>query len=97
MIRWKRNNPIKACAYWRRHVLKGHGLTLKDYAARLIACGGMCEICHMPERSNKHLAVDHDHTTGKIRGLLCSACNTGIGQFKHNALKLESAIKYLRR
>jgi hypothetical protein len=43
----------------------------------------------------KALGVDHDHITGKVRGLLCNDCNLGIGHFKDNIEKLKLAIKYL--
>jgi hypothetical protein len=58
--------------------------------------GGCCKICktHYSEFS-KRLAVDHDHNTGKIRGLLCLYCNTGLGKFKDSTKLLNEAIKYL--
>ena len=59
---------------------------------------GLCAICHNPltERGlNTHF--DHDHTTGKLRGILCSNCNTGLGKFKDNVDFLLSAISYLHK
>lgn len=55
-----------------------------------------CAICgkHQPK---KRLAIDHDHKTGKIRGLLCSNCNTALGLLKDNISIAESAVKYLKR
>ncbi len=65
---------------------------------------GLCAICKNPETSlgstkikAKRLAVDHDHITGKIRGLLCQRCNCGLGSFKDNPDLLKGAIEYLRR
>lgn len=52
---------------------------------------GKCGIC----RNRRKLIVDHDHKTGKVRGLLCSACNSGIGCFKDNPKYLKKAIAYL--
>jgi hypothetical protein len=63
---------------------------------------GVCAICGQPEvaidkRTNiiKLLAVDHDHQTGKVRGLLCQKCNHGIGNFNDNQVNLQLAIQYL--
>lgn len=62
-----------------------------------------CAICRQTEISYgrsgviKNLAVDHDKETGKIRGLLCQRCNTGIGNLKHSIEYLRSAIEYLER
>lgn len=56
--------------------------------------GGPCEICgdDMPQ-----LHLDHDHTTGAIRGWLCRACNQGLGLFRDNPTRLGAAIRYLGR
>ena len=64
--------------------------------------GGVCAICKKPEKSKWNteqpmlLAVDHDHETGRVRGLLCNNCNTGLGKFMDDPDLLSSAIEYLR-
>ena len=61
--------------------------------------GGRCEICgveHRTEAYPKFISVDHCHTTGKTRGLLCSNCNFGLGHFKHATARLEAALRYLK-
>jgi len=56
-----------------------------------------CAICLTSDVDlEKLLAVDHCHTTGKVRGLLCSNCNLALGNFKDNITNLEQAIKYLK-
>ena len=55
----------------------------------------VCAICGNKD-NNKKLAVDHCHTTGVIRGLLCSACNTSLGKFKDSVELLQNAIQYLK-
>jgi hypothetical protein len=83
---------------------KEFGITLKDYNKLFQEQNGVCAICNQPEKifSKKanqiiSLAIDHNHQTGKIRGLLCSDCNTGLGKFKDNKLILESARTYLNK
>jgi hypothetical protein len=79
-----------------------YGLDLQGYDSMLVAQQGACAICKKPEkikRSNgvtKALAVDHDHLTGRIRGLLCSACNLALGSLGDNPEIFEAAAKYLR-
>lgn len=86
-----------------RSALRRVGLTPESYDAMLEMQGGVCAICRrtnstvnpkngMPIR----MSVDHDHTTGSVRGLLCSPCNTSLGNFNDDVLLLESAIRYLQ-
>lgn len=56
-----------------------------------------CDICGCLPKSTKRHSIDHDHQTGKIRGLLCDDCNTGLGKFKDDVGYLEDAINYLRK
>lgn len=73
------------------------GITRDQYNEILEAQGGVCAICHQKDRSGRRLAVDHDHATGEVRELLCGGCNTGIGNFRENAIALENAAAYIRR
>ena len=76
---------------------KDFGLSADEYAALVSVQGGRCAICgDAPGGARPHLSVDHDHTTGVIRALLCLRCNVGLGQFKEDPLRLASAIAYLR-
>lgn len=56
----------------------------------------ICDICNKPFKKDKRHAIDHDHATGQIRGLLCDLCNTGLGMFKDNQELLQKAIVYLQ-
>lgn len=77
------------------------GITLEQYDTMLAAQGGVCAICGKVEtRLNRRgtvrlLAVDHDHSTGAIRGLLCADCNVGIGYFKDDPSLLRLAATYM--
>lgn len=80
------------------HLKLKFGMTLEDYNNRLISQSHKCAICYIDEVTNqKALAVDHCHTTGKIRGLLCDSCNLGLGIFKDNQELLLKAIMYLKK
>jgi hypothetical protein len=71
-------------------------LTPEQYSEMWTAQRGLCAICHRVEpREGYALAVDHDHTTGEVRGLLCSHCNRGIGWLSDDPELLRSAIGYL--
>lgn len=69
------------------------GLTLEDFNRMLEEQGGACAICH--KKSSEVLRVDHCHTTGRVRKLLCGPCNTLLGVAFENSDTLRSAIKYL--
>lgn len=64
----------------RRYELKQYGLTVEDYDTMFDTQGGVCAICGEPPVNGARLVVDHDHETGKVRGLLCSPCNTAVGR-----------------
>lgn len=87
--------PDRHRTYDRRSDLrKKYGIELEEYEAMLAAQGGVCAICAATP-NDRRLAVDHCHVTGKVRGLLCSSCNIGIGYFRDSAEALAAAIKYL--
>lgn len=83
-------------------LLYKYGITEEDYKWRLKSQLGVCAICHLPEiwkapnGDTISLSVDHDHTTGAVRGLLCRKCNTGLGGFNDDIDLLKAAIKYLK-
>lgn len=77
---------------------QGIVMTIEKYNDMVLSVGGRCEICGIHESSVKiRLAIDHNHKTGEIRGLLCSYCNRGIGWLKDDIQVLKKAIKYLQR
>jgi hypothetical protein len=97
----------KKYRYGRREEIRGYkmlrryGITLEQYNELLIQQNGVCAICLQPEITkhqsgmSKILAVDHDHDTGEIRGLLCNYCNTSLGGFRDDPTILELAKQYL--
>jgi len=75
-----------------------YGITLDDYDRMLTSQNNRCAICNSTatgRKGTKYLSVDHCHATGKVRGLLCNHCNTGIGSMKDDIELLDKAIAYL--
>lgn len=79
-----------------------YGMELNEYDLMLEAQAGVCAICG-GEEVKRHrdgtlwaLSVDHDHKTGRVRGLLCSACNVGLSNFRESTEALTAAIQYLQ-
>jgi len=72
---------------------KKFGIGLHQYQTILEQQGGVCYICGNQDFRN--LAVDHDHKTGKVRRLLCTSCNTGLGKFRDDPALLRKAAEYV--
>lgn len=97
----KRRNSSRPKDYVRRcHLKYAYGISLEDFAAMHDRQGGVCAICGKPE-TRVHangavcpLHVDHDHVTGRVRGLLCHHCNIAVGQLSTPGL-LAKAAQYL--
>lgn len=80
-----------------------HGMSFDDYLEMQAKQRFVCAICEQPERAvnahslkRKELAIDHCHDTGKVRGLLCSSCNRGLGLFADDPQLLQRAADYLK-
>jgi Recombination endonuclease VII len=96
--------PEERTRYNRNAALKSlYGLTLEAFESMLAAQGGVCAICGSPPGTNggpgigRSLSVDHDHATGRIRGLLCHHCNVAIGYFREDPALFDKARAYLLR
>ena len=90
--------------YRNKQLLWTFGITLEEYQRIEAEQEGVCAVCgeaetemHPQSGKPRNLAVDHDHNTGAIRGLLCNACNRGIGLMNDNPETLRAAITYLER
>lgn len=82
-----------------REAYRRYGITMAQYRALLLSQGGVCAICRQPERTarNRLLTIDHDHTSGHVRGLLCSQCNRAIGLLGDSPEIIEAAASYVRK
>src|SRR5258705_13516383 len=68
-----------------RYLYAKYGITEEQYESLLKEQNGVCLICRIPHHPENPLVVDHNHATGKVRALLCSQCNTGIGLLQDSA------------
>lgn len=91
---WRERNKLKQYNANKVNYYKTmYGLSLSELAELRERSAGMCSICGLTDK----LVVDHDHATGKVRGLLCHNCNLGLGNFRDNVDILREAIEYLCR
>jgi len=74
-----------------------YGISVDEYDKLLIEQKNRCWICGKETNKGRLMCVDHDHVTGKVRGLLCTKCNLGLGKFNDDVRLLERAIKYLKK
>lgn len=99
---WRLNNPEKCKLQDKRRALRKFNLTIEKYNNLIKKQNNVCAICHQKETMKNQygvipLSVDHNHRTNRVRGLLCSNCNNGLGRFKDKIDILKRAIKYLRK
>lgn len=100
---WRENNKEKIRLHqikrqpirWHKDSLKKYGLNKKLYETIFSSQNNCCAICRI-SGSRPFMGVDHDHKTGKVRGILCRHCNLGISQLKENIFILKKAIDYLK-
>lgn len=93
------HRAVKKARKLRAHesrVQKVYGLGPGEYDRLYEFQGGRCAICRRATGASKRLAVDHDHRTGKVRGLCCSTCNQILGHFRDDPELFVNGWKYLR-
>ena len=100
VLKWQQANPDKLRSY---NLKRKFNITIEQYNELFNNQNGLCKICNKPEtaidKKNsklRDLAVDHCHKTKRVRGLLCTRCNIGLGAFEDNTKSLEVAIQYLK-
>ena len=99
--KWRDNNKEKKqflnTDWWYR---KQYGITYTQFLKSCNNQSHQCKICNteleLKGKSNKSAVQDHDHDTGQIRGVLCNACNVGLGHFKDSEHNLQKALDYLK-
>ncbi len=93
--RERRQDPIVKSRDRAGHLRRKYGLSLAEYDEMLAAQGGGCFLCEAPPQPPYSLHVDHDHTTGRLRGLLCFSCNNALGNFGEDPDRLRAAARYV--
>lgn len=107
--RWQQANPERVNATQRArrakpevrlrdragHLMRKYGMTIEQYDAMLETQGGGCFICGRPPRDDISLHVDHDHSTGRVRGILCFCCNNALADFQDDPALLRKAAGYV--
>jgi predicted RNA-binding Zn-ribbon protein involved in translation (DUF1610 family) len=103
----QKNNKPMSCDKFKPHnwsgleredniMRKQYGISTQQFAELLEFQGGGCAICAKPiENIRRRMNIDHDHETNKVRGILCTGCNTGIGHLGDNIEGLQKALYYL--
>lgn len=102
--KWQANNREKSqLSQRKRNIKHKYGLDYDSYLQLLGSQNHKCAICEAEENTSAygkhnspHFSVDHNHDTGKVRGLLCNQCNRALGMFKDSPEILEKALKYLQ-
>lgn len=89
------SNPRRYRDYYLR---KKYGIGIDRYEAMFAAQGGRCAVCRSEDNGDRRFdtfAVDHDHSSGQVRGLLCSPCNRALGQVGDDPDRLMAMVAYL--
>ena len=89
-------DPLKTRA---QRIRRDYGITIDEYDRMLAMQGHKCAVCRQPEIVKKYgkvqaLAVDHDHKTGKVRALLCQACNVALGALRDDPVLIRALAAY---
>lgn len=93
---WREANPSKDAANRKRERVKVYDLTIEEYDSMAERQNDRCAICLTDKPGGQgRWHIDHSHETGKVRGLLCTRCNSGLGYFRDNRANLERANAYL--
>lgn len=93
-----KSNPDYKNQVRKQYLKRTFGITEEEFLLRLNQQNGKCLICGVGLLEiGTHTHIDHDHKTNKIRGILCTNCNRGLGHFKDNILNLRMAISYLEK
>jgi hypothetical protein len=89
----KKYNPLAQRTAQLKHL---YGITPEEYSSLLEKQGHQCAICRTDScQTGRAFSVDHCHSTGKVRGLLCQSCNTALGKFNDDIERIHKAIRYL--
>lgn len=98
VLAWRARNPDRVQAWHRRALYKKYGLTEDIIRSKLNSQHEACAICLVPFGTGAtKMVIDHDHATGTARDLLCTICNTRLGNIEKRGVWLRQAVRYLRK
>lgn len=92
---WRAESERRKAANHEKRVTETYGLLKGEYALLYAFQGGKCALCRRATGASRKLSVDHDHATGKVRGLLCRPCNTLLGHARDKISFFRRCIRYL--
>lgn len=90
---YRKANPEKRKRWQEINRIRSYGIEPHEYEAMYVAQSGCCAIC---TRRLPTLSIDHDHTTGEVRGLLCPPCNSAIGFLREDPFAIQRALEYVQ-
>jgi hypothetical protein len=98
---WCSKNAVRLRRIRLRHKLKAANITVEEFETLMMRQNGKCAVCDEPEtttykRTPRSLSIDHCHQTGKIRGLLCTRCNTALGLLRENIAIVNKLGAYIK-
>lgn len=95
---WRTRNPDKCKVYAKRSQIKRkYGITLEERMAMLDAQGGVCAACMQPKSNKGDWTTDHCHDSGKVRGILCTQCNTALGLLAEDPERIRALALYIEK
>lgn len=77
------------------NLMSKYGITLEEYDRMFTAQDGVCAVCRREDRRRKNLSVDHDHVSGRVRGLLCMDCNVALGLLEDDHGRIVRLAAYM--
>lgn len=93
---WREKHPEKLAVQYREgNLQRTYGISIAQYDQMLVGQKGVCAICCETCPSGRRLAVDHNHQTGEVRGLLCGRCNSALGALRESPELFMRAMEYL--
>lgn len=95
--RYKNSNGAGKDKVFDHSLRRLYGITLEQYNDMLAAQGQRCGLCGEAPATDRRMHVDHDHSTGKLRAILCHQCNLLLGNAQDSIARLQQAISYLER
>jgi hypothetical protein len=95
--KWRKLDYVKIARKRQRRtsLIRSYGISVQEYQRLLEHQQGVCAVCRQQCKTYEHLSVDHNHATGKVRGLLCAKCNVALGMLNEDRERIAMLLNYL--